>query len=69
MSYEKSHNAGHKHSFEYDDSEAAWESSELTRVNEAAEFLNDYRRFDFDAMSELPVALDVFIEHQHNIAI
>ncbi len=46
-------------------SEAAYESTVLARTYESARFLNEYRSFDFDAMSEVPEALDAFVSHQH----
>ncbi len=51
---------------DFNDSESAWESSVLSRMCEPARFLNEYRSFDFEAMSEIPDALDAFIDHQHN---
>ena len=47
-------------------SEAAYESAVLARTYEPARFLNEYRSFDFDAMSEVPEALDAFVSHQHD---
>jgi hypothetical protein len=47
-------------------SEAAYEAAVLARTYEPARFLNEYRSFDFDAMSEVPEALDAFVSHQHD---
>ncbi len=52
--------------FDFADGEAKWEPRAVYRGGESARFVNEYRSFDFDAMAEIPDALDAFIDHQHS---